>query len=1257
MRLRHALALAAALCLNSALFAQPQGFCGNPVGPVQAPQDPVPPVCCNPCKDCQNSPPYVKTGAYTASADDLSVTGVAGPIRVTRRYESSRRVTGVFGIGWTLNVASPRLRYATYLLAAPSTVQNRADILYPDGGVFSFVENADGVTYSILPGRNERLVKNGDGTWDLVLPNHAGSYHFNTTGSLTQRVDEFGNLQVWSYDGQSRVTRVTDSASGRYVDVFYGGDGRVSAVRDNTGNQVQYGYNGSGVLSTVTDPAGRITRYSYATGRFVPLLNQVQDNWNRVIEAVTYDSADRVATYTENGETYTYTYNYQGDPNKIAKTYTLNTTGTPWVYTVGNYNLVGSRTAPTGGGTTTKQFDATANVQLATDAAGVKTYYTYNADGTVATVTQDYQGSSAVRYDYAYDPAFPGKVTSVTPKDPTTNAVNPYWQAWRYDYYQSGATGPGALFHVYRVRADGTTLDTVATYEYDSQGRITRQTNAASGATDYVYDGTGNLQTVTGPANNDLAQRPVTTYAYDSLGRVSSVTDPLSHQTAYTYDSLGRVLTVTLPKPSSGSPLNFVTTYSYDNYDAASGLVFTHVTDPNGKLTKLGYDQFGRLVKSIDAANAVTTYAYNKNILQSITDANNNVTSYQYDSLGRLTRTTSPDGAYETYAYRTDGLLQSRTPRVGATLTFGYDAFKRLTTKTYSGGGGSIAYTYQGQMLTQVVDTSLSPNETHTFSYDTSYRLATNAQASRGTVNYTYRPDDRVATMGITSGPTATYDYYQDLSLKTIDWSPQSGQFRYQYTRSGQYDNVTFPNGQVRQYGYDDQGRLLQLSNTLGATNLATYAYGYDLNNQTSTYTMLGQRTSQTATVPTQGFTGALTKYYYDTLYQLNRADYPAAAPFNGEIDSWTYDSIGNRLTNTVNGATQTYAYFKNAGNSLNSQRLQTDGASTYAYNAAGANTGITGGSSYTLGYDNEVRLTSISGSTVATYAYDYQGRRTSKTVGGVTATFLYDGVNPIAETVGGTPRYYLNGPGIDEPLAVYAGGAMTYLASDALGSVALENDPSATVTRSTIFDAWGGVKSETGTRASSFTYTGREVGEAGFHFYRARYYQPSIGRFQQEDPMGYKAGSMTFYGYVSGDPVLRSDPLGLYQLVQPGRCKGTITAAFEAITKSLPSPEKPPCDCEKYASEHGGDLRANASPTGVPVVMVRKLPPGVCGATDGNTIFINESCCEKPDMCKLGSLLLHELGHFWRQDKTDNEPPDFFQRCRLGCIQPGQYR
>jgi RHS repeat-associated protein len=850
-----------------------------------------------------------------------------------------------------------------------------------------------------------------------------------------------------------------------------------------------------------------------------------------VITDVTYDAQGRTSTYTENGETYTYTYNYNGRTDQSSK---VDSAGNRWVYTYSPSGPITQSDFP-GGASQQVVYNADNSIQMVTDEVGVKTLYSYTTQGRVVSVTKDYQGSLAVRFDYTYDTNFPAKVTSVLPKNPTTSAYDTNWQGWKYDYYQTGSTAPGSLWHVMRVRDDGTTTDTMATYEYDSHGRVTSVTDATSGRTDYAYDASGNLFTVTAPSNNDSGVRPVTTYGYDSLGRVTSVTDALNHQTTYTYDAVDRVLTLTLPKPSIPSTLNFTTTYAYDTYDAGTQLLALTVTDPNGNATTQKYDVFGRLAKSLDAAGNTTTYGYTRALLSSITDANGYATSYSYDALGRLTRTTFADSAFETYTYFGDGLLQSKTDRKNQTIQYAYDHLKRLTTKTYP-NSTSISYTYQGQKLTQVSDTSVSPGETHTFSYDNQYRLSSNTQAARGTISYTYDGVDRTASYAVTGGPTASYVYYPDGSLNTIQWTPITGQFKYTYTLGGQYGTVTFPNGQTRTYTYDDQGRLLQLANTHPtAGNLATYAYGYDLNNSTGGYTMLGQRTTMTATVPAQSFSSAVTKYYYDNLYQLTRVDYPNAAPFNAEIDSWTYDAIGNRLTNTVNGSTTNYAYQKIGANPNNWQRLTSDGTNSYTYDANGNTATRTG---YTFGSDYENRLTSISGSVPAVYAYDHFGRRAAKAVNSINTTYVYEGLNLVADTTGGTATYHLFGVGIDEPLASNRGSSVMYDAVDGLGSVVLGAD-NGVVQNSYVSDAWGIDRTTAEGFAQPFRYTGRETGDVlSMYSYRARYYLPSLGRFLSEEPEMFERQPSVFgtsprprqpilFRYVLNNPTVYVDPSG----------------------------------------------------------------------------------------------------------------------------------
>jgi len=61
------------------------------------------------------------------------------------------------------------------------------------------------------------------------------------------------------------------------------------------------------------------------------------------------------------------------------------------------------------------------------------------------------------------------------------------------------------------------------------------------------------------------------------------------------------------------------------------------------------------------------------------------------------------------------------------------------------------------------------------------------------------------------------------------------------------------------------------------------------------------------------------------------------------------------------------------------------------------------------------------------------------------------------------------------------------------------------------------------------FRFTGREYDpETGLYFYRARYYSPEMRRFISEDPLRFGAGDVNWYTYVGGNPVNRTDPLGL---------------------------------------------------------------------------------------------------------------------------------
>lgn len=75
-------------------------------------------------------------------------------------------------------------------------------------------------------------------------------------------------------------------------------------------------------------------------------------------------------------------------------------------------------------------------------------------------------------------------------------------------------------------------------------------------------------------------------------------------------------------------------------------------------------------------------------------------------------------------------------------------------------------------------------------------------------------------------------------------------------------------------------------------------------------------------------------------------------------------------------------------------------------------------------------------------------------------------------------------------------------------------------------FDAWGNVIASTGA-IPLYGYTGREPDATGLVYYRARYYDPTVGVFTQKDPARLRGG-MNRYAYIGGHPVNSVDPMGL---------------------------------------------------------------------------------------------------------------------------------
>ena len=603
------------------------------------------------------------------------------------------------------------------------------------------------------------------------------------------------------------------------------------------------------------------------------------------------------------------------------------------------------------------------------------------------------------------------------------------------------------------------------------------------------------------------------------------------------------------------------------------------IIDANGQSRKLHYDRADRLVREEDELGQATVRAYDRaGNLVSLADANGNLTRFEHDRDGLLLRTIYPavpgqPENLETRQYDNAGqLVCIVTPR-GDFVRFRRDL------------AGNVAAVYQGEAAPEgeeipvprliaryerdgsgALTAELDGEASLLYRYDGYGRLAEVRDSGLGKgVRYDYDPRGlrkQLQAADYAASPegevflTVAYGYDNAGQLVSVrkDNDPAA---QYAYDLAGRRLRLSLHNGVSSEYAYDGADRLLDLTTRKGASVLAKFSYTLD---------PAGNRSGIAYA------DGSKSLYSLDASHRLTGEQRLAADGSLLYDESFTYDAVGNRLTQTRTGwnpVSREYVY--NARNQLVSS--SGSDAKSYSYDLNGNLVSVSagGGAVETLSHDVLNRQLSHSGP-LGTEVVAYRGaswhrRRVTEQAAGAGAaevlSFLYDGDDVIADYAGGElalSRLYVT-PGLDQNLSLTVASGPDagthYYSQDGLGSVRTLADAAGAVKNNHDYSAFGEDYLSTEALPQRYGYAGRErrAMTAGGMFYRHRNYLPGEGRFDRRDPLGFTGSPQgNLYTYVNSSPHKYIDPFGLklFILDEDPNFRKNIFEALKVICKDL---------------------------------------------------------------------------------------------------------
>ncbi|MCU0918236.1 MAG: hypothetical protein MUC88_27275 [Planctomycetes bacterium] len=520
-------------------------------------------------------------------------------------------------------------------------------------------------------------------------------------------------------------------------------------------------------------------------------------------------------------------------------------------------------------------------------------------------------------------------------------------------------------------------------------------------------------------------------------------------------------------------------------------------TDAAGNRTRLTYPDANYVSYEYDQLNRLTVVR---------DDANTPLAAYAYDSRSRRTALAYANGAYATYDYDVASrllCLDNQTNNGQHKYSYGYD--------------------YVGNRMNMLV-TDSSGTRSHVYAYDRTYQITeVNYPADLDYLatdtEFNYDPAGNRTSVIDGSGTT-------NYTANNLNQYTAAGGTSFSYDSSG---NMTHDDNFA--YGYDPENRLVEVKKS-GSLPPLTLAEAVEL--------------------PLTFTTGGDANWSGIYAGACQGGDCAESGNLAEDQESW--------LEASIEGPGTLKFWWKAPGESGNTLEFRLDSQLSASINNEDdwqeVTRTIAGAGPHTLrwtysrgaedgrGYVDYLQWTGTmpfvpepdpNDWKVLTYTYDASGRRIAKTYDGdVILKYVYDADHCIAEydAAGNLHRKYVYGPGVDQPISMTetAGsyGGTYYYHFDALGSVVALTDADANTVEVCEYDVYGRVGATDANHPNRFLFTGRELDkETGLYYYRARYYNPQIGRFLQTDPVGYSAG-MNWYVYCGNNSTNGVDPSGL---------------------------------------------------------------------------------------------------------------------------------